>query len=431
MIVGVLRGGWSLERSVSLRSGARIEGALRRLGHEPVPLDLDRELAPRLAAPRPRRGRSSRCTAPAAMTAAAQGLLERLRGALHRLGAGRRGDRVRQAADEAAVRGGRAADAAVRRDLEPTRCATSACSRRCPSCSSRSGSPVVVKPARGGSALGIRLARDADEVSVALSVALAYDREAIVERFVDGRDLAVSLIEVDGALVALPVVEARPRERSFYDFEARYTPGATVFDAPADLAPEAAGEAQRLAVAACELLGLRGPARIDLMLDGDGALWLLEANAVPGMTDTSLLPLAAEAAGMGFDELVAILLGAAPRQLTSPLATRARAELSSSPWPVATSRSSCSATSRVTAIGSPWRSASASAIFRSFRCSAIRKPSGYSFADHVLRAVLEDPRARRAAAQGGGRAPRAAGPRARPARAPRRAPRRCRRSAPG
>ena len=143
-----------------------------------------------------------------------------------------------------------------------------------------------------------------------MSVALAYDREAIIERFVDGRDLAVSLIELDGALVALPVVEARPRERSFYDFEARYTPGATVFDAPADLAPEAALEAQRLAVAACELLGLRGPARIDLMLDGDGALWLLEANAVPGMTDTSLLPLAAEAAGMGFDELIASILGA-------------------------------------------------------------------------------------------------------------------------
>ena len=111
----------------------------------------------------------------------------------------------------------------------------------------------------GGSALGIRFARDADEVSVALSVALAYDREAIVERFVDGRDLAVSLIEIDGALVALPVVEARPRERSFYDFEARYTPGATVFDAPADLAPEAAAEAQRSRSPHASCSGCEGP----------------------------------------------------------------------------------------------------------------------------------------------------------------------------
>ena len=112
------------------------------------------------------------------------------------------------------------------------------------------GHPVVVKPARGGSALGIRLARDTDEVAVALSMALAYDREAIVERLVDGRDLAVSLIEVDGALFALPVVEARPRERSFYDFEARYTPGATVFDAPADL-PAGAGRGGAAARGRC------------------------------------------------------------------------------------------------------------------------------------------------------------------------------------
>ncbi|MEO9176314.1 MAG: D-alanine--D-alanine ligase, partial [Gaiellales bacterium] len=108
-----------------------------------------------------------------------------------------------------------------------------------------------------------------------------------------------------------PVVEARPRERDFYDFEARYTPGATVFDAPASLTPAASAEAQRLAVSACALLGLRGPARIDLMLDGAGDWWVLEANAVPGMTDTSLLPLAAEAAGMSFDELVAAVLAAA------------------------------------------------------------------------------------------------------------------------
>jgi D-alanine-D-alanine ligase len=168
-----------------------------------------------------------------------------------------------------------------------------------------------VKPARGGSALGIRFASDPDEVSVALAVALAYDREALVERFVEGRDIAVSVIEADGALVALPVVEARPRERDFYDFEARYTPGATVFDAPAALSPDAADEAQRLAVSACTLLGLRGPARIDLMLDGNGGWWVLEANAVPGMTDTSLLPLAAEAAGMSFDKLVATVLAGA------------------------------------------------------------------------------------------------------------------------
>jgi D-alanine-D-alanine ligase len=312
MNVGVLRGGWSLERSVSLRSGARIEGALRRLGHQPVPLDLDRELAPRLA----ERDLSAVFVAvhgAGGDDGGAQGLLE---------------------AFDVPYTGSGPAAAAIAFDKPLSKRLLAAAGLPTPPFVSISsdalrdlgllaalpelleavGTPMVVKPARGGSALGIRFARDPDEVSVALAVALAYDREALVERFVEGRDIAVSVIELDGALVALPVVEARPRERDFYDFEARYTPGATVFDAPASLAPEAADEAQRLAVSVCTLLGLRGPARIDLMLDGDGAWWVLEANAVPGMTDMSLLPLAAGAAGMSFDELVEAVLASALRQ---------------------------------------------------------------------------------------------------------------------
>jgi D-alanine-D-alanine ligase len=309
MRVGVLRGGWSLERSVSLRSGARIEGALRRLGHEPVSLDLDRELAPRLAQ------RDLAAVVVAVHGAggddgAAQGLLEAF--GVPYTGSGPAAAAI--AFDKPLTKRLFAAaglptppfvtvSADALRDLGLL--------ESLPDLLESLGHPLVVKPARGGSALGIRLARDTDEVAVGLSMALAYDREAIVERLVDGRDLAVSLIELDGELVALPVVEARPRERSFYDFEARYTPGATVFDAPADLPGDSAAEAQGLAVAACSLLGLRGPVRVDLMLDADGALWLLEANAVPGMTDTSLLPLAANAMGLDFDQLVASLLAAA------------------------------------------------------------------------------------------------------------------------
>jgi D-alanine-D-alanine ligase len=307
--VGVLRGGWSLERSVSLRSGARIEGALRRLGHEPVSLDLDRELAPRLA----RRDLAAVFIAvhgAGGDDGGAQGILD---------------------AFDVPYTGSGPAAAAIAFDKPLSKRLLASAGLPTPPFVSISsdalrdlgllaalpelleavGTPVVVKPARGGSALGIRLARDPDEVSVGLSVALAYDREALIERLVEGRDLAVSLIEVGGELVALPVVEARPRERSFYDFEARYTPGATVFDAPADLPPAVASEAQRLAVATCELLGLRGPARIDLILDADEGLWVLEANAVPGMTDTSLLPLAADAAGMDFDALVSAVLESA------------------------------------------------------------------------------------------------------------------------
>jgi D-alanine-D-alanine ligase len=309
MNVGVLRGGWSLERSVSLRSGARIEGALRRLGHQPVPLDLDRELAPRLA--------ERDLTAVFVAVHGAGGDDGAAQGLLEAFGVPYTGSGPAAAAIAFDKPLSKRLLAAAGLPTPPFVSIASDALRdlgllaALPELLEAVGTPMVVKPARGGSALGIRFARDPDEVSVALAVALAYDREALVERFVDGRDIAVSVIEVDGALVALPVVEARPRERDFYDFEARYTPGATVFDAPATLSPDAADEAQRLAVSACTLLGLRGPARIDLMLDGNGGWWVLEANAVPGMTDTSLLPLAAEAAGMSFDELVAAVLSAA------------------------------------------------------------------------------------------------------------------------
>jgi D-alanine-D-alanine ligase len=164
--------------------------------------------------------------------------------------------------------------------------------------------PIVVKPASGGSALGIRFARTAADVPGAMVSAFSYDARVLLERHVAGRDLAVSMLDGE----ALPVVEAIPRHDDFYDFESRYEIGRTDFACPADLPGDATARAQELAVRAYELLGCAGFARIDLMLDGDGELWVLEANTVPGLTDTSLLPQAAEAAGIGFDELVERLL---------------------------------------------------------------------------------------------------------------------------
>ena len=187
------------------------------------------------------------------------------------------------------------------------------------------GLPLVAKPARGGSALGIRLARTAEDVPAALLGAFAHDREALLERLVDGRDLAVSVVERAGGVLALPVVEARPREREFYDFEARYTPGQTEFDAPADLPDDVADEARRLAVRAYEALGCSGPARVDLMLGEDG-LTLLELNPVPGFTETSLLPLAAEAAGLS-------LRRSWRTRSARPGCTRATADVPRPTWP--------------------------------------------------------------------------------------------------
>jgi D-alanine-D-alanine ligase len=164
--------------------------------------------------------------------------------------------------------------------------------------------PIVVKPSSQGSALGIKFARTAQDVPAALVAAFSYDSKVLLERYIAGRDLGVSILDGE----PLPVVEAVPRDEAFYDFEARYEIGRTDFVCPAELAPEVTARAQELALATYGLLGCRDFARVDLMLADDGELAVLEANPIPGLTDTSLLPQAAEAAGIGFDALVARIL---------------------------------------------------------------------------------------------------------------------------
>jgi D-alanine-D-alanine ligase len=134
----------------------------------------------------------------------------------------------------------------------------------------------------------------------------------VIERYVKGRDLAVSVLDGPEGPSPLPVVEAVPREEDFYDYESRYEIGMTTFVCPAELAPETTARAQEMAVAVYELLGCHGVARVDLMLEHDtDELWVLETNVVPGLTETSLLPLAADAAGIGFEELVERILASA------------------------------------------------------------------------------------------------------------------------
>jgi D-alanine-D-alanine ligase len=172
----------------------------------------------------------------------------------------------------------------------------------------------VVKPASQGSALGIKFAREPADVPAALLAAFSYDRKVLLERYVAGRDLAVSILDQDGEPRALPIVEAVPVEEDFYDFEARYEIGRTRFVCPAELEPELAEQAAELALETYGMLGCAGFARVDLMLDGAaGRLEVLEVNVIPGLTETSLLPQAAEAAGIGFDELIERILQAAQR----------------------------------------------------------------------------------------------------------------------
>ena len=180
-----------------------------------------------------------------------------------------------------------------------------------PAIEERLAFPIVVKPARQGSALGIKFARTAADVPAALVAAFSYDRKVLLERYVRGRELAISILhEADGP-VALPIVEAVPEQEDFYDFESRYEIGRTRFVCPAELDDAVASRAREIALDTYNLLGCAGFARVDLMLEADsGELYVLEVNTIPGLTETSLLPQAAEAAGISFDELVAKVLAA-------------------------------------------------------------------------------------------------------------------------
>jgi D-alanine-D-alanine ligase len=298
--VAVLKGGPSLERQVSLRSGARVEDALERLGHEVIPVDVAADLIERLEVARPdvaflalhgrggEDGTVQELLDIVGIPYTGSGVLACMRSVdkvltKHLLAEAGLPTSEFFAFSETAFKELGAADAL-------------------PAIEERLAFPIVVKPAAQGSALGVKFARTAQDVPAALVAAFSYDSRVLLERYVAGRDVAVSVL--DGQ--PLPVVEAVPREEDFYDFESRYEIGRTDFVCPASLTEEQTARVQELAVSTYELLGCRGVARVDLMVeDGSGEPLVLEVNAIPGLTETSLLPMAAEASGISFDELIA------------------------------------------------------------------------------------------------------------------------------
>jgi D-alanine-D-alanine ligase len=305
MKVAVLKGGRSLEREVSLRSGANAEAALRRLGHDVLEVDVDQHLVRGLRSERPDAAFIA-LHGKGGEDGTVQELLEILE--IPYTGPGvlaceRAMDKVVAKAHFEAAGVPTPLAYAFNQDAFRELGAGEAI----PEIRARLGLPLVVKPAKQGSALGISVAREAADIPAALMSALSYDDRVLMERFVAGRELAVSVLGTAEPW-ALPVVEAIPRHSDFYDFESRYTPGLTDFEAPARLDDAVAQEAARLALACYAALGCRGVSRVDMLLDADGRLWVLEINAIPGMTDTSLLPKAAEAAGLGFDEVVERIL---------------------------------------------------------------------------------------------------------------------------
>jgi D-alanine-D-alanine ligase len=156
--------------------------------------------------------------------------------------------------------------------------------------------PVVVKPARSGSAQGVTIVRKQDQLNRAMIDAYVYCDVAIIEDFVEGTELAIGVIDLGAGPIALPAVEIEPRSGHF-GFEERYIAGETDYFVPARLSKAVAARAAKVAIDAHEALGLRHLSRVDLIIDAKGVPWFLEANVLPGLTETSLLPQAIIAEG--------------------------------------------------------------------------------------------------------------------------------------
>ena len=156
--------------------------------------------------------------------------------------------------------------------------------------------PVVVKPARSGSAQGVTIVKKQEQLNQAMIDAYVYCDVAIIEDFVEGTELAVGVIDLGAGPVALPAVEIKPRSGHF-GFEERYIAGETDFFVPARLTNTVAAEAAKMAIVAHQALGLRHLCRVDMIVDAKGIPWFLEANVLPGLTETSLLPQAILASG--------------------------------------------------------------------------------------------------------------------------------------
>ncbi len=166
------------------------------------------------------------------------------------------------------------------------------------------GLPLIVKPPHEGSTLGLTKVVRSEDVTKAVELALAYDISALAEEFIEGPELTIALLERDGQVEALPVIEIRAPNGN-YDFEHKYLSNATQYLCPAPQSPELMMKAQGLAVAAFKSLGCSGWARVDIMVrQKDQGLFLLEINTSPGMTDHSLVPMAAKAAGLSYEQLV-------------------------------------------------------------------------------------------------------------------------------
>ena len=296
--IGVLLGGLSSEREVSLRTGEAVLAALAARGHDAVPIYVDRDVDVAL--------RQERIDAAFVALHGRWGEDGCIQGLLEALGIPYTGSGV--LASALAMHKGKAKELFRLHNL-PTPAyytLTAADAAELHEIHGDFGFPCVVKPIREGSSVGVSICRTPDELAPAVERGLRFDDELLVERFITGREVSVAILE-DRALGA---VEIAPRD-GFYDYGNKYTRGATDYYVPPRLSPERYRGVLVQALRAHTALGCRGATRVDMIVSESGNEFILEVNTVPGLTPTSLVPKIADAAGISFGELCEMMLAGA------------------------------------------------------------------------------------------------------------------------
>jgi D-alanine-D-alanine ligase len=303
--VAVLSGGLSHEREVSLRSGRRLSAALRATGLTVEEWDADAGLLTRLREQRP--------DAVVVALHGGEGENGSIQAILEMLGVpfvGSDSRACRRAWDKPTAKAELARVGLTTPDwvvLPHSTFRELGAQAVLDAMVERLGLPMVLKPDQGGSALGARVVRAAAELPAAMVGCLAYGETVLAEKFIGGVEVAVGVLEGPDGPQALPAVEIVP-ESGIYDYTARYTAGLTEFHAPARLDAATAAAVGELAVAAHRLLGLRDISRTDAVVAPDGTVQFLEVNVSPGLTETSLLPMAVEASGRSLGDVFASLV---------------------------------------------------------------------------------------------------------------------------
>ncbi|AJE16457.1 D-alanine--D-alanine ligase [Stutzerimonas balearica] len=293
--VAVLYGGRSAEREVSLKSGAAVLATLREAGVDAFGIDVDEHFLERLSQERVDRafivlhGRGGE-------DGSMQGLLECA--GIPYTGSG-------ILASALAMDKLRTKQVWQSLGLPTPRHAVLASEEDCKRAAETLGFPLIVKPAHEGSSIGMAKVGGLAELIAAWRDASAYDAQVLVEQWIQGPEFTIAVLRGE---VLPPIGLGTPH--TFYDYDAKYLASDTQYRIPCGLDAAKEAELKQLTARACEAVGVSGWARVDVMQDGQGEFWLLEVNTVPGMTDHSLVPMAARAAGLDFQQLVLAILEA-------------------------------------------------------------------------------------------------------------------------